>query len=130
MRATMLMIISAALCALPAMAQAPIPRALLAAKTAYMVNEGASQKHFDGLANELKKWGRWTLVDDQSAADITITLRGLAAYRGWPMIITDTQTHAQLWSDRQKNPNFWTGAEVPLVRHLREALEGKPKKKD
>lgn len=72
---------------LPAFAQAPVPKALREAKTVYLINEGASESMFDGLAKDLQKWGRWELVDDASRADLTVTIGGLKAFKGWPMTI-------------------------------------------
>jgi hypothetical protein len=45
------------------LAQAPVPRALTDARTAYLVNAGAGQGTFDDLAKALQKWGRFTLVE-------------------------------------------------------------------
>jgi len=52
----------------------PIPEALLNAKTAFVVNRGASVKDFEKLSNLLKEWGRFELVQDQKSADIVITI--------------------------------------------------------
>src|SRR5438034_2204640 len=52
--------------------QAPIPRTLLAAKRAYLVNEAGDLKRFDTLATELRKWGRFELVDQKDSADVLI----------------------------------------------------------
>jgi hypothetical protein len=84
------------------LAQAPIPRALTEAKTAYLVNPGARQGTFNDLADALKDWGRFTLVDDAAASDIMITIGVLMPFKGWPMTITKTGDSTQLWSDRAK----------------------------
>ena len=52
----------------------PIPEALLNAKTAFVVNRGASVKDLEKLCNLLKEWGRFELVQDQKSADIVITI--------------------------------------------------------
>ncbi len=50
----------------------PIPESLLNAKTAYVVNRGASVKDFERLCSLLKEWGRFELVQDPKSADIII----------------------------------------------------------
>ena len=104
--------------ALPTFAQAPIPKALREAKTVYLINEGASQGMFDGLARNLQKWGRWELMDDAHEADLTITIGGLKAFKGWPMTVR-TADGTQVWSDRQGRPNVTE----KMVKKLRERLE-------
>ncbi|MEQ1574394.1 MAG: hypothetical protein ABL993_09135 [Vicinamibacterales bacterium] len=106
-------------------AQAPIPKALMEAKAVYLINDGAGRGTFDDLANELQKWGRWTLVDDAHAADLTITLGGLKAFRGWPMTIR-TPDGTQVWSDKKKK-GLTKNVAGSLVKELRQRLEGKTK---
>lgn len=105
-------------------AQAPIPRALVDAKTAYLVNAGAGQGTFDDLANALTKWGRFALVDDPAKADVTITLGGLQAFKGWPLTITTTTGQTPLYTDKQKK-GLTKNVADSLVKQLRERLEGK-----
>ena len=107
-------------------AQAPLPKALVDAKTAYLVNDGAGQGTYDDLADELRKWGRFTLVDDPTGSDVTITLGGLKAFKGWPMTITRTSDKAPLWADKQKK-GLTKNVAQSLVKALRERLEGKKK---
>jgi hypothetical protein len=105
-------------------AQAPIPRTLVEPKTAFLVNEGAGQGTYDDLANALRKWGRFTLVDDPDNADITITLGGLKAFKGWPMTITKTGSPTALWSDKAKK-GLTKNVADSLVKKLRQRLEAK-----
>jgi hypothetical protein len=107
--------------ALPAFAQAPVPKALREAKTVYLINDGASESMFDGLAKDLQKWGRWELVDDASRADLTITIGGLKAFKGWPMTIR-TSDGTQVWSDRQKR-GITTSVTEAMVKKIRKRLE-------
>lgn len=125
---TSLVLAALVLFAVPAFAQAPIPKALTEAKTAYLVNDGAGQGTFDDLATELQKWGRFTLVDDPAGADITITLGGLKAFKGWPITITRTSDKTSLWTDKQKKQMFGKNVAQQLVKSLREHIEGKQKK--
>jgi hypothetical protein len=53
-----------------------LPAALMAAKTAAVVNAGVTQEYFERLVLELREWKRFTIVDDPSQADVTISLEG------------------------------------------------------
>jgi hypothetical protein len=107
-------------------AQAPIPKALAEAKTVYIVNGGASQGLVDDVAKELTKWGRFELVDSEAASDITITLRGLKAFKGWPMTVTNSRDGSPLWSAAQKR-GISNKVSTDLVKKLRKLLEDKKK---
>ncbi len=117
----------------------PIPEALLNAKTAFVVNRGASVKDLEKLCNLLKEWGRFELVQDQKSADIVITIstrvqdrvvqrpgvdagidtiQGLVNY----LSILDAREGTELWSD-QTSP----GSKDP--RQLVSNLKNKMKKK-
>src|SRR5262245_52501391 len=64
-------------------AQAPVPVALRDAKAAFLVNEIGDLGRFDSLANELRKWGRFTLVDSRESADVVVVLgNGVTAVVG------------------------------------------------
>lgn len=106
----------------PVSAQAPIPQTLREAKTVYLINDGASQGMMDDVAKELIKWGRFDLVDNEAAADITITLGALKPFKGWPMVITDPKTDSQLWSAAQKR-GITNKVSTDLVKKLRNLLE-------
>jgi hypothetical protein len=107
-------------------AQAPIPKALMEAKTAYLVNGGTSQGMMDNVAKELTKWGRFTLVDNGAASDITITLGGLIPMKGRSMTITDSKNKSQLWTAWQGR-GFTNKVSTDLVKKLRKLLEDKKK---
>ena len=68
---------------------------------------------------------RWTLVDDPKTADLTVTLGGLVAFKGWPMTIR-TPDGIQVWSDKEKK-GLTKSVAASLVKELRERLEGKRK---
>jgi len=57
-----------------AFAQAPVPEFLLNAKAAYVINEGATARHFDDFYSELKRWGRFEFVQEKEKADVVIVL--------------------------------------------------------
>jgi hypothetical protein len=104
-----------------ASAQALIPKALREGKTVYLINDGAKQDVFDDLANQIKTWGRWTLVDDAKNADLTMTLGGLKRGFGWPMTVK-TPDGVQVWGDIQMRHYRETAAK-PLIAELRKRLE-------
>ena len=118
----------------------PIPESLLNAKTAFVVNRGASVKDFEKLCNLLKEWGRFELVQDQKSADIVITIstrlqdrivqspsvgwRGITTIRGLVnyLSILDARDGTELWSDE-------TSGDSKDPRQLVSNLKNKMKKK-
>jgi hypothetical protein len=52
---------------------APLSAQVIAAKTAYVENHGSARLK-DRCYNELKKWGRWQIVEDRTKADLVIVL--------------------------------------------------------
>jgi hypothetical protein len=53
-------------------AQEPMPRAALAAKTVAILNDTKTGEVSDGALEQLKRWGRLTVVDDSDSADIVL----------------------------------------------------------
>jgi hypothetical protein len=53
-------------------AQEPMPRAALAAKTVAILNDTKTGEVSDGALEQLKRWGRFTVVDDSDSADIVL----------------------------------------------------------
>jgi hypothetical protein len=108
-----------------------IPKALLTAKTVYVVNEGAYPDARNDVAKELLRWGRFKVVNTAESSDLTITINRPRAFEGMPLTITDSKTKAQLWYAAQKN--LWgylpgqgrLESSAALVRRLRERLERK-----
>jgi hypothetical protein len=69
----------------------PVPEALLNAKTAFIENAGALDKDFEKFRTKLMKWGRFTVVQNRSSADIIISLsRGITDLyaRRWDKSVT------------------------------------------
>jgi hypothetical protein len=71
------------------------------------------------------------LVEDVAQSDITMTLGGLRAGRGWPLTITKTEGHAILWTDRQKKDPLNKGlgggnVGSSLIANLRNHLSDSP----
>src|SRR5919109_2677599 len=52
---------------------APLSPKILAAKTVYIENHG-SAKLKDKAYDELKKWGRWAIVEDRAKANLVLVL--------------------------------------------------------
>jgi hypothetical protein len=121
----------------PTFAQAPIPDALMKAKTAFVVNESAKAKDYDSLYNELNKWGRFELVQDKQKADIIIVLSAkigeesaMVAPGGGVFIgqsetkhyirITKASDNSLLWSDAADHPH---GNPKKLVSNLKKRIE-------
>ena len=53
---------------------APLPKRILAAKTVYILNETGHPHPLDVAYQELKKWGRYVIVDDREKADLIFVL--------------------------------------------------------
>lgn len=51
---------------------APLPTALLNAKTVYLLNSSGDAAVFDRLYEKLKAWGRWEVVADGEDADLLL----------------------------------------------------------
>ena len=50
----------------------PFPKAALVAKTVAIVNNTHQDGIVDGATDALKRWGKFTVVDDPDSADITL----------------------------------------------------------
>jgi hypothetical protein len=109
----------------PAVAAAPVPRAMATAKTVFVSNagvdaglfphpfSGGADRAYNEFYAELQAWGRFKLVGDPSAADLVLELR-LTAPNGpqnadkskgasdpLPMFrvaVIDRATHFDLWA--------------------------------
>jgi hypothetical protein len=54
------------------LAQEPMPPAVFAAKTIAILNDTKTGEVSDGALEQLKRWGRFTVVDDADSADIIL----------------------------------------------------------
>jgi hypothetical protein len=87
----------------------PVPRKLVEARTAYLANAGVELSVFEELHKQLRVWGRLTFADDESHADIVITLdreAPAAATSGvdeqaWVLRINAPGTTTPLHGDRE-----------------------------
>ena len=55
--------------------QAPLPSAIVNAKTAFLVNGGGSSIAFDAFYAEMKQWGKYQIVGSPEEADLIIELK-------------------------------------------------------
>jgi hypothetical protein len=55
-----------------ASAQAPMPRAALAAKTVAILHDAKTSEASKGAHEQLQRWGHFTIVDDADSADIVL----------------------------------------------------------
>lgn len=62
----------ALIAAIPTLAQQPMPRAALDAQTIAILNDTKTGEVTDGALEQLKRWGRFTVVDDADSADIVL----------------------------------------------------------
>ena len=107
------------------LAQGDLPKALTAAKRAYIVNAGAYDGAKDDVTQALKEWGRFTVVDSAALSDITITMGKPIPFEGMPMTITDSKNQSHLWRAAHKNFTGNRDRARALVQRLRDRLEGR-----
>lgn len=60
----------------------PFPKEALSAKTVAIVNNTKNGAVEDGAVESLKRWGRFTVVDDADAADIVLTFDKKSEHEG------------------------------------------------
>lgn len=126
-----------------------VPDKLLNAQTAYVVNEYVGEKPFENFREELKRWGRFTLVDSPQAADVLIVLKGEPSAntqagvgvgsdgRGgmttgivfggsrphYELTIKDAKSGIDLWGDAMQETVMKKGAPQRLLKKLRKVME-------
>ena len=60
----------------------PIPRPVFAAKTIAIVNHAHNDQVEAGALESLKRWGKFTIVDDPETADIVLTFEKTSEHEG------------------------------------------------
>jgi hypothetical protein len=60
----------------------PIPRPVFAAKTIAIVNHAHNDAVETGALESLKRWGKFTIVDDPDTADIVLTFEKISEHEG------------------------------------------------
>lgn len=127
--------------------KAPLPKKLLQAKTAYVVNNGSWAKSYDKFYAELKKWNRFQLVETKEEADIMIVLSSKVGESGGGVVVgntagqpssgvvisssestffisvTDAKDGTPLWSDYTGEAMLVSNSAKRLVAGLRRRME-------
>lgn len=130
---------------------APLPKKLFEAKTIYIDNQSGYAEIGDKCYQELKKWGRFTIIEDSEKADMVFWLgssekqSGFSAYTqtysngaattsispdttGKTILkAVDPKTGAVLWTDSR----VWRGfhsATKGVVKDLRKRMEEQERK--
>jgi hypothetical protein len=60
----------------------PLPKAVFSAKTVVILNETHNDAVEQGALEALKRWGKFTVVDDPDQADITLTFSKKSDHEG------------------------------------------------
>ena len=60
----------------------PLPKEALSAKTVAIVNNTHNDGVSEGAVEALKRWGKFTIVDDSDAADVTLTFEKKSEHEG------------------------------------------------
>jgi hypothetical protein len=122
--------------------KAPLPAKLQSAKTAFLVNDGVWYKVHDKFYAELKKWGRFQIVEAKEDADIIIVLSSRAAELGGAVAvpsgqvviggseskfflrITDAKDGTPLWSDSTGEAMLVSNSAKRFVKTLKQRMKG------
>jgi hypothetical protein len=122
--------------------KAPLPAKLKSAKTAFLVNDGVWYKVHDKFYAELKKWGRFQIVESKEEADIVIVLSARAGEVGGAVAvpsgqvviggseskffvrITDAKDGTPLWSDSTSEAMLVSNSAKRFVKTLKQRLKG------
>ena len=99
--------------------RAPLPKAVMEAKTAYVQNESWHTSVGDEFSDELSKWGRFKLVGDPKEADLVFHLTGSIA-DVTTLEVVDARTERKLWSTKPGKPR-------KLVNELRKRIKEQEK---
>ncbi len=135
--------------------RAPLPTAILTAKSVFVANAGGSDLAFDTVYSELKSWARYALVDDPAKSDLVFEVSfgedgsGAHVYTNAGtgmtysyhvylvrLAIIDSKTKTVLWRsfekpesarrDKNREKNLIKSAGT-LVTNLKERMEDKRK---
>lgn len=127
----------------PAIAQLPLPDALMEAETVYLTaGPGVDRKTLGHVASEFRKQRRFELVAEPAVADLIATLRRSSQSQGFGVVaipnvgfvgaeekrrffsldVTTRRTSRRVWADER--PADWTirGAVKDLVKDLHEEI--------
>jgi hypothetical protein len=117
---------------------APLPSKILEAKTVYIDNQTGYEEAADHCYDALQRWGRYTVVQDKSKADLILVLAGNHETRGayangsavvalrrslTSLSVVDPATGDVLWSDTESAPHGSRAGS--LVDKFRRRVEGR-----
>jgi hypothetical protein len=95
-------------------AQEPMPRAALEAKTVAILQDSKTGEVSDGAREQLKRWGRFTLVDDADSADIVFRFDKK----------TDREKHNEQSTDEAGRTTYSGSLTFSSHVHMRAYLKG------
>ena len=94
--------------------QLPLPTPVFSAKTIIILNETHNEAVEQGAVEAVKRWGKFTVVDDPDQADITLTFDKKSEHVG-----TSTQK-----PDKDGNPSSSYSMSFSSSIHMHAALKG------
>jgi hypothetical protein len=100
--------------AVATLAQQPIPKIALAAKTIAILNDTKSGEVPDGALEQLRRWGHFTVVDDTDSADIVLRFDKK----------TDREKLSSQSTDDKGNTSYSGGFSFSSQVHMRAYLKG------
>jgi hypothetical protein len=100
--------------AVATLAQGPMPRPALAAKTIAIVNDTKTGEVSDGALEQLKRWGHFTVVDDTDSADIVLRFDKK----------TDREKQNSQWTDDKGQTTYSGTLSFSSQVHMRAYLKG------
>jgi len=92
----------------------PLPKTVFAAKTVAIVNNTHNDAVTEGAIEALKRWGKFTVVDDSDLADITLTFDKKGEHES---------TSSQKTGDDGK-PSYNYGVSYSSSVYMKAALKG------
>jgi hypothetical protein len=105
-------------------------RAVLAAKSVYLVNASHDGGLFEGLYGRLQKWGRWGVVQDERDADLILALSdGYEFNKPRYLAVLHPRTRARLFfvsCERRVTAGYTAGVLVNRLRKRIEAINKRP----
>ncbi len=107
-------------------AQAPLPEALVSARTAFLVDNSGDQKYADAVYAQLLDWGRWQIVTRSEDADVIISLDHRDGFQNnFFLVVADRRSGQSLWTGkRDVAVGTRTGVAKAFVGTLRARMPG------
>jgi hypothetical protein len=96
------------------LAQVPLPKTALAAKTIAILNDTKTGEVSDGALEQLKRWGHFTVVDDTDSADIVLRFDKK----------TDREKQNSQSTDDKGSTSYSTSFSFSSQVHMRAYLKG------